>query len=175
MPGAGEGAGPEADGYALMAEGAGVLIDGVARLGPAWVVRAVTRLIDAWGKLDDDARVDAVAAATVAGKEAAVRVESELRTLFELDPAAQRATPLEVIRSLRREATEVLRAAGVPEVERDPFETRAFPDDPYGIVIKSPSELGDEQLGGALLAWGLGKAKVLRARAGRGGPSNGTA
>ena len=43
---------------------------------------------------------------------------------------------------------------------------RAFPDDPYGIVLKNPTELGDDQLGGALLAWGLGKAKVLRARAG---------
>jgi hypothetical protein len=169
------GRGPEADGYALMAEGAGILIDGVARLGPAWVVRAVTRLLDAWGLLDSGARADAIAAATVAGEEAATRVETELRFLFELDPAAQRATPLEVIRSLRREATEVLGAAGVPEVERDPFETRAFPDDPYGIVIKSPSELGDEALGGALLAWGLGKAKVLRARADRDGPRNGTA
>ena len=94
----------------------------------------------------------------------AARVEGELRALFALDPAAQRATPLEIIRSLRREAGEVLRAAGVPEVVRDPFETRAFPDDVYGIVLKTPAELGDDELGGALLAWGLGKAKVLRAR-----------
>ena len=54
----------------------------------------------------------------------------------------------------------MLRAAGVPEVVRDPFETRAFPDDVYGIVLKTPAELGDDELGGALLAWGLGKAKV---------------
>ena len=61
----------------------------------------------------------------------------------------------------------MLRAAGVPEVVRDPFETRAFPDDVYGIVLKTPAELGDDELGGALLAWGLGKAKVLRARPSR--------
>ena len=85
--------------------------------------------------------------------------------MFALDPAAQRVTPLEIIRSLRREAAAVLREAGVPEVVRDPFETRAFPDDVYGIVLKSPTELGEDELGGALLAWGLGKAKVLRARA----------
>jgi hypothetical protein len=72
-----------------------------------------------------------------------------------------------VIRSLRREAAEVLVAAGVPEVVRDPFEERSFPDDIYGIVLNTPAELGDDELGGALLAWGLGKAKVLRARADR--------
>jgi hypothetical protein len=168
--------GTEADGYALMTQGAGPLIDGVARLGPAWVVRSVTALIDAWGKLDDDSRAGAIAAATVAGEQAASRVETQLRALFELDPAAQRATPLEIIRSLYREASEVLRGAGVPAVVRDPFETRAFPDDPYGIVLKNPAELGDDELGGALLAWGLGKAKILRSRAGGGaGPSVGTA
>ncbi|HEY5173038.1 MAG TPA: hypothetical protein VIK54_15040 [Acidimicrobiia bacterium] len=166
--------GDEADGYTLMAQGQGLLIDGVARLGPAWVVAAVTRLADAWGKLDPAARAAAIASASVAGERSAARVGAELTTLFDLDPAAQRATPLEIIRSLRREATEVLRAAGVPEVVRDPFEARAFPDDAYGIVLKNPAELGDDELGGALLAWGLGKAKVLRSRAGGGdGPRSG--
>jgi hypothetical protein len=155
----------EAEGAELMAQGADLLLDGVARLGAAWVVRAVTGLIDAWGQLDAAARAAALAPAADAGRDAAARVQGELRDLFALDPAAQRATPLEIIRSLRREASEVLRAAGVPEVVRDPFEIRAFPDDVYGIVLKIPAELGDDDLGGALLAWGLGKAKVLRARA----------
>ncbi len=99
----------------------------------------------------------------------------ELQDLFALDPSAQRATPLEIIRSLRREATAVLAAAGVPDVVRDEFETRAFPDDVYGIVVKSPAELGDDELGGALLAWGMGKAKVLRARLDAGSPRPGAA
>ncbi len=157
----------EAEGLALMADGATRLLDGVVRLGPAWVVRIVTNLVDAWGGLDAPARAGAVAAATRAGGTATARVEQELRGLFALDPAAQRATPLEIIRSLRREAAEVLAAAGIPEVVRDPFETRAFPDDVYGIVLRSPVELGDDELGGALLGWGMGKAKVLRARARR--------
>lgn len=165
-------AGREAEGAELMAQGAELLLDGVARLGAAWVVRAVTGLIDAWGKLDPAARVAVLARAAGAGSDASARVQAELRDLFALDPAAQRATPLEIIRSLRREAGEVLRAAGVPEVVRDPFEIRAFPDDVYGIVLKIPAELGDDDLGGALLAWGLGKAKVLRARAaGDAGPN----
>jgi hypothetical protein len=153
----------EEAGRALMAEGATRLIDGVTRLGPSWVVRAVTGLVDAYGRLDAESRVAAAAAAIEAGARAAARVADELRRLFELDPAAQRATPLEIIRSLRREATEVLQAAGVPEVVRDPYEVRAFPDDVYGIVLRTPVELGDDELGGALLAWGLGKAKVVRA------------
>ena len=149
-----------------MAEGRRASIDGVARLGAAWVVRAVTGLVDAWGRLDAPAaRPRRSRPPPRPAPRRAARVETELRALFALDPAAQRATPLEIIRSLRREASEVLRAAGVPEVVRDPFETRAFPDDVYGIVIKTPAELGDDELGGALLAWGLGKAKVLRARA----------
>jgi hypothetical protein len=163
-PAAGADAMSESDGFVLMGEGAAALVAGVARLGGAWVVRSVMGLVDAWGRLDAAARADAATAAAAAGEQAAARVQAELRALFELDPAAQRATPLEIIRSLRREAGEVLRAAGVPEVERDPFETRAFPDDVYGIVLKTPAELGDDELGGALLAWGLGKAKVLRAR-----------
>jgi len=110
----------DADGRDLMAEGAARLLDGVHRLGAAWVVRAVTDLVDAWGKLDAPARAQAVESATVAGAHAARRVEEELRTLFSLDPAAQRATPLEIIRSLRREASAVLFAAGVPEVVRIP-------------------------------------------------------
>ncbi|MCU1467930.1 MAG: hypothetical protein JWM72_3858, partial [Actinomycetia bacterium] len=42
----------EEAGRALMAEGATRLIDGVTRLGPSWVVRAVTGLVDAYGRLD---------------------------------------------------------------------------------------------------------------------------
>jgi hypothetical protein len=148
-----------------MTEGADALVAGVERLGAAWVVRAVTGIVDAYGRLDDAAHQAALAEAHAAGARAAARVASELRSLFALDPADQRSTPLEIIRSLRREATVVLADAGVPEVVRDdPYEVRAFPDDIYGIVPKSPSDLGDEDLGGALLAWGVGKAAVLRER-----------
>ncbi len=99
-----------------------------------------------------------------AGERASARVAAELRALFALDPLSQRTTPLECVRSLRREATEVLRRAGVPEVVRDRFEISAFPDDIYGIVPKAVTDLGDEDLGGALLAWGIGKARAIRER-----------
>jgi hypothetical protein len=146
-----------------MQEGADALVDGVERLGAGWVVRAVTRIIDAWGRLDAERRAAVLDAARSAGAQATERVVGELRDLFALDVATQRTTPLAVIRTLRFEATAVLADAGVPEVMRDEFETRAFPEDIYGIVLKAPTELGDESLGGALLAWGMGKARVLRA------------
>ena len=149
---------------ALMVQGADRLVAGVERLGADWVVGAVTGILDAWGRLDPDARAAVQEQARRAGERAAARVAEELRALFALDVVAQRATPLEVVRSLRREATEVLAAAGVPEVVRDGYETRAFPDDVYGIVPHSVNELGDDELGGALLAWGLGKARTLQER-----------
>ena len=147
-----------------MAEGARTLIGGVERLGAAWVVRAVADVVDAWGRLDEEGRSATLAEAQVAGERGATRVAEELRALFAVDPAAQRATPLEIIRSLRREATQVLVAAGIPPVDRDQYEERAFPDDVYAIVPKSAADLGDDDLGGALLAWGIGKARVLRER-----------
>ena len=151
-----------------MKDGARAIVDGVERLGALWVTRTVTDLIDAFGALDDATRAAAIADASTAGTRAAARVVAELRTLFSLAPEAQRTTPLEIVRSLRREATQVLQRAGVPEVVRDRFEIRAFPDDVYGIVPKAMADLGDADLGGALLAWGMGKARAIRERAGHG-------
>jgi len=153
------------DAESLMAEGAAKIFDGVERLGAAWVVRAVMDILDAWGRLDAATRAATIAEAQAAGTRAAARVAGELRELFALDPVAQRATPLQIVRSLRREATVVLAAAGIPEVERDRYDVRSFPDDVYGIVPRAITDLGDEDLGGALLAWGIGKARVIQQRA----------
>jgi hypothetical protein len=157
----------EARGLSLMEESSAVIAAGVEELAAGWVVAAVTRVVDAWGRLDPVARQEVLAGATAAGAAARDRVTGELRDLFAADPARQRTTPLEVVRSLRREATDVLAAAGIPGVERDPFETRAFPDDEYALVPHSLTDLGDPALGPELMAWGLGKSKVLRARAAR--------
>jgi hypothetical protein len=153
------------DPQGLMDDGARAIVDGVERLGAAWVVRVVTDIVDAWGRLDAAARATTIAEAQAAGARAAARVAGELRALFALDAVAQAVTPLQVVRSLRREATEVLAAAGIPEVERDRYDVQSFPDDLYGIVPKAITDLGDEDLGGALLAWGIGKARAVRERA----------
>jgi hypothetical protein len=161
----------EAAARALMDE-AGIAIGaGVDRLAEDWVVGTVTDIVDTWGRLDGAARTETLARAHAAAASGAARVGAELRALFATDPAAQRTTPLEIVRTLRHEVTEVLAAAGVPPVERDPFDERSFPDDAYAIVPRSLADLGDDDLGPMLMAWGLGKARVLRARAGRSDPS----
>jgi hypothetical protein len=155
---------------ATLDETGGAIIAGVAREVPSWVVAQVERLLDAWGRAADDARARATADAAQAGEAAARRVCDELDALFALDPAGQRATPLEIVRTVYREPTGVLADAGVPDVERDPFDERSWPDDRYDLVPRTLGDLGDPALAPLHLAWGLAKAEVLRARAGRSGP-----
>jgi hypothetical protein len=146
-----------------MRESEAAMRDGVDRLAAAWVVREVTRIVDAWGRLDDATRAQTLDEAQRAGEDARVRVLGELDALFALTPSEQRATPLQLVRSLRFEVTSVLATAGIPEVERDEFDVRAFPDDRYGVVPKAFADLGDDDLGPMLMAWGVGKTLVLRA------------
>jgi hypothetical protein len=161
--------GDESQGATLMHDAGVRLVTGVEATAPGWVERTVRIVVDAWGRLDAEARTRVFGEAERAGRAATDRVVGELRALFALDAAAQRTTPLEIVRSLRREVTTVLAGAGVPPIERDAFDERAFPDDAYGVVPKSLADLAppgaDDDLGPLLLAWGLGKSKVLRARA----------
>ena len=126
----------------------------------------MTRLLDVWGRLDAHARAAAIAEAEAAAGPAVATVVAALRELFAADPAQQRTTPLQIVRGLVAAPTAVLRAAGVPGVVRDAFEERAFPDDEYDLVPRTLGDLGDPDLGPLLLAWGLAKAAVLRARSG---------
>jgi hypothetical protein len=146
------------------------IVAGVEAALPGWVDREVARIVAAWGRLDPEAEGEARAAAGPAGRDAVSRVGAELRALFARDAGRQSATPLQVVRTAYREPTAVLAAAGIPPVERDEFHERAWPDDRYGLVPESLADLGDEDLGPLLLAWGLAKAAVLRARASGAGP-----
>jgi len=150
-----------------LGEASDLIVDGVERELPGWVQRQVAFILDAWGRLDSDARSEADRAAGVAGRDATARVVTRLRQLFALDPAAQTATPLEIVRSAYREPTALLASAGIPPVERDGFDERAWPDDRYGLVPHTLGDLGDPDLAPLLLAWGMAKAAVLRARAER--------
>jgi hypothetical protein len=156
----------EARGLAMLAETGAAIIAGVAREAPGWVIASVGRLLDAWGRADDATRARAMEAAGLAGEGAARRVGERLAALLATDPSEQRATPLEIVRTLYEEPTEILIAAGVPPVVRDPFDERAWPDDRYDLVPRTLGDLGDPDLGPLHLAWGMAKAAVLRARAG---------
>jgi len=147
-----------------LAQASTAIVGGVERELPGWVQRQVAFILDAWGRLDPVARADADRAAGDAGREATARVVTRLRELFSTDPGAQTATPLEIVRSAYREPTAVLEAAGIPAVERDAFDERAWPDDRYGLVPRTLGDLGDPDLAPLMLAWGMAKAAVLRAR-----------
>jgi hypothetical protein len=152
------------------------IVAGVEANAVRFVFARSVAILDAWsaagGAIDGDRGV-AIERLREAANAAQQRVVAELRALLALDPAAQARTPLEIVRELRREPTEVLMAIGVGAIARDPFEERAMPDDPYDLAPRTLSDLGDDELGPMQLAWGLGKATVLRARAARPTPSEG--
>ena len=145
-----------------LSEASAALIEGVGVALPEWAARAADNLLGDWGGLDAARRREAVAAARVAGEQAARRVAAELAELLALDPAEQRATPLEIIRSAVAEPTAVLAAAGMPDVVRDPFEEQAWPDDRFGLVPRTLRDL-DSDLAAIHFAWGIAKASLLRA------------
>jgi hypothetical protein len=157
----------EARGLAMLAETGNAIVAAVAREAPGWVIGSVKRLLGAWGRADEPTRARAMDAAGPAGVAAADRVCASLAELLATDPAEQRSTPLEIVRTLTREPTEILVAAGVPPVVRDPFDVRSWPDDRYNLVPRTLGDLGDPDLGPLHLAWGMAKATVLRARADR--------
>lgn len=140
------------------------IVAGVERELPGWVRAQIARIADAWGRLDDPTRARLDADAVTAGEEATVRVVGELRALFALDAADQHATPLQVVRTAYREPTAALAAVGIPAVERDEFDERAWPDDRYGLVPHTLADLGDPDLAPMLLAWGMAKAAIVRSR-----------
>ena len=159
---AGPGAAEQA--MARLREASAALLTGVERALPAWAARAADGLLAAWGRLDADRRREVVEEARGAGEAAAGRVAAELGELLDLDPAEQRATPLEIIRTAFVEPTAVLAAAGLPDVVRDAFDERAWPDDRFGLVPRTLKDL-DPDLAAVHFAWGVAKAAVLRARA----------
>jgi predicted Fe-S protein YdhL (DUF1289 family) len=149
----------------LLGEASAALVDGVGRALPGWAARSADGLLCAWGRLDDDRRREVVEEARQAGERAARRVTADLAGLLALDPAEQRSTPLEVVRTAVVEPTAVLAAAGMPDVVRDAFDERSWPDDRFGLVPRTVRAL-DEDLAAVHFAWGVAKAAVLRARGG---------
>jgi hypothetical protein len=138
------------------------MVAGVEAHLPAYLLRRTARLLDAWDGATGADRADTAARLRDAVEAATGRVAAELRRLIDTEPAAQHATPLEVVRGAVREPTVVLRAAGMPAVARDEFEERSFPDDRYGLAPRTFADL-DDALGPEQLVWGLAKAALLRA------------
>jgi hypothetical protein len=151
----------EAEALAALADAGGHLVEGVERALPDWAERRVADLLAAWGGPVDPAPVRA--AARAAGADAAARISAALRELFAQDPDDQRVTPLQLIRTAHRELTPVLAEAGIPEIVRDEYAVRAWPDDVYGLVIEHLRDL-DHDLVPWQLVWGAAKATIVKRR-----------
>jgi len=129
---------------------------------PGWVVRSVEGRWQDWkgatppppGTRDEAER---------AGARAQAEVGAQLRTLLSLDVDEQRVNPLDLVRRAVSYPAAVLRAAGVPEVVRDEFAERAFPDDVYGLAPASFADI-DQSLYEPGLEWGAAKAHAHLAR-----------
>jgi hypothetical protein len=131
------------------------LADQVDQVLPTWVEREVGRIMRAWS---GSVPAEIAAEARLAGQAARDDIGPRLRQLLATDIDAQRTNPLTVLRSAVVYPTAVLRAAGVPEVQRPEFEERAFPDDIYGLSPASWRDI-DESLHEPGLIWGAWKAK----------------
>jgi hypothetical protein len=137
------------------------LADAVVVALPGWVERSVVRIWSAWQDAPPDAEV--LAAAREAGQRAAVEVGGEVQALLAADIDEQRSTPLALLRSAVRYPTEVLQAAGVPPVGRDPIQVRLLPSDLYDLSPASFADV-DPALAEPGLMWGAAKALAHRRR-----------
>jgi hypothetical protein len=130
------------------------LADAISAALPLWVERVVERVMVATGRSYD---AEIAAAACAAGQRAVAELAPQIRVLLDADIDEQRTTPLSLLRTAVRYPTAVLRAAGVPPVERDDFARDAFPDDDYDLTPASFADVDDSLVEPGLL-WGAAKA-----------------
>jgi hypothetical protein len=149
-----------------LADVAATLADGIESAVSGWVVRAVTvRVEQATGA---PPAPGVLVAAEEAGLRARDDVAGRVRALLTADIDEQAGNPLAILRDAVRYPTEVLRAAGIPPVERDRFQEEAFPDDDYDLSPATFAHL-DPALGDIGIAWGAATAWEHKRR--HGGPA----
>lgn len=140
---------------------AGALVDAVGPAVQRWVTRVVASRYEAWSGAPPGAELRA--AAELAAAAARTEVEPAVTALLRSDVDRQTSNPLALVRAAVRYPTAVLAGAGVPEVERDAFAERAFPEDRYDLSPASFADV-DPELRELGLVWGAAKAHVILAR-----------
>lgn len=145
---------------AQLQELAEALAAGIADALPGWVLRAVETRMPASIEGDADRVLES---ARIAGASAAIEVGGAVADLLSLDVERQPTNPLALLRAGVRYPTEVLRAAGVEPVDRDPFAVQMFPHDAYDLAPASFADL-DPSLQDVGIAWGAAKAFVILSR-----------
>lgn len=137
---------------------------------PGWVVSSVRSIFEAWtaspaGAAGAAERLAVLEGAREAGARAVAGIGPVLAGLLGRDVDAQPTTPLAVVRTAVSYPTAVLRAVGVPPIERDAVATGMFPDDDYGLTPATLAAL-DPTLKDPALIWGVAKALAHRRRHG---------
>lgn len=142
------------------------LAEAVEELVPGWVERSVRRVAGDAGRALGPELVEATAeAARSAGRD----LGAEVRALVAADIDDQRTTPLSILRAGARYPAAVLRAAGVPPVDRDATRGRLFPDDLYDLAPATFADV-DPRLTEPGLRWGAAKALAHLRRRGPAAP-----
>jgi uncharacterized protein (DUF1800 family) len=136
------------------------LADGIAAALPTWVVSSVERVMVAW---TGGVPAEVAEVAEAVAQRARDEVGRDVHALLVTDIDEQWTTPLALLRRAVRYPTELLRAVGVPPVERDVFSVSRFPDDYYDL---SPSSFADfdPDLAELAITWGAAKAFEHRRR-----------
>lgn len=128
-----------------------------------WVIQSVRRMLEASSAGDEvvPEALDRAESAARAATAMAMRDLSALDAESALRPGSR--GPLECMVALYPYPTRVLEEAGIPPVVRDEFEVRHFPDDVYGLRIRSFADLpGGDRLTELHVRWGVAKAALLR-------------
>lgn len=144
-----------------LAERGRALVDAVDGVVVEWLAWLVTeRVRQSTGHVDVEIAADAAAEA----ESARGPILEELRQLLAADADDQRASPLDVLRRATRVSGAVLDRHGIPEVRRDAFARRNFPEDRHDLVPATWADI-HPSLHEPGMAWGAAKAFVhLRRR-----------
>jgi hypothetical protein len=145
---------PDPDTRATLRLYSDALADDICAVLPTWVTTSVHRVISAWV---GEVPTAVGEAAEGAAEEALADTGEQIRRLLGCDIDDQRTTPMALLRGAVRYPTTVLRAAGVPPVERDRFAESTFPDDDYDLTPSNWSDV-DPSLAEPGIAWGAAKA-----------------
>lgn len=136
------------------------LVEDVVVALPGWVERGVARRLPPGRSADTDVSslvTEAAAAAIEDGRRG-------LEAAVAREPGVDHGpTPLQVLRSLVRHPTTVLRSLEVPPVDRAAFDVRAFPDDVYDLSPATWADI-DPALHEPGLAWGAATAHLHKLR-----------
>jgi hypothetical protein len=131
---------------------------------PVWLRRVAVTAARAGGI--DPAGVDDQIEAIVRSE--ADQLLSRLRVLLSADVDQQRTNPLSLFRDATSGITAMLSGLGVAPAGRDRFALERFPDDHYGLVPATWSDI-DPALQEPGIAWGAWKAMTVLQRRRHGG------